>query len=399
MLTFRQLDDLPDAVIEIWAETQQEIIDDLARRIARLGAITDASIYQLEQLRETGAVMADVQKRLAEALNKTEAELLRLFDEAATRTLATDDSIYKAAGLSPVPLSENAVMQQIIWAGMDKTMGEFFNLTGTTAQTITGQFESILDLAHQRIVTGAFDYQSAIRMAVKELSREGLYFIDYPSGHRDHFDVAARRATLTGVSQTAARLQQQRFDEMGAEFVETTAHAGARTFPGEVPENHAWWQGRVFFWNRTGADNNTGYPDFIKSTGYGTGGGLCGWNCRHSFYPYYPGVSEVANTRDQVAAMNNKIVTYDGKTMSLYEATQYQRNIERQIRRWKREDNAMASAAESAPTDAERLALTNASWAAHDKVLEWQARQRDFIDQTGLRRDYFRERGGSQLIA
>lgn len=23
---------------------------------------------------------------------------------------------------------------------------------------------------------------------------------------------------------------------------------------------------------------NENFPDFIKSTGYGTGGGLCGWN-------------------------------------------------------------------------------------------------------------------------
>ena len=22
------------------------------------------------------------------------------------------------------------------------------------------------------------------------------------------------------------------------------------------------------------------YLDFVESTGYGTGGGLCGWNCR-----------------------------------------------------------------------------------------------------------------------
>jgi hypothetical protein len=35
--------------------------------------------------------------------------------------------------------------------------------------------------------------------------------------------------------------------------------------------------------------------------------------------------------------------------------------------------------------------------AAKGKVREWQAAQRDFIDQTGLRRDYFRERAGKQF--
>ena len=79
-------------------------------------------------------------------------------------------------------------------------------------------------------------------------------------------------------------------------------------------------------------------------------------------------------------------MTYNGKEMSLYDATQEQRRIERQIRKWKREASAMEAAG-----------LDNS--AAVGKVREWQAAQRDFIDQTGLRRDYFRERSGKQFAA
>ena len=66
-------------------------------------------------------------------------------------------------------------------------------------------------------------------------------------------------------------------DEMGCEFIlETTAHGGARP-------SHAEWQGRRF--HRGGAVDYKGrhYPDFEAATGYGTGAGLCGWNCRHTF--------------------------------------------------------------------------------------------------------------------
>lgn len=69
--------------------------------------------------------------------------------------------------------------------------------------------------------------------------------------------------------------------------------------------------------------------------------------------------------------------------MSLYDATQQQRHIECNIRRWKRETDALDAAG-----------LDNS--AAKSKVRAWQARQRDFINQTGLRRDYFRERAGKQ---
>ena len=30
------------------------------------------------------------------------------------------------------------------------------------------------------------------------------------------------------------------------------------------------------------------YKNFYETTGYGTGPGLCGWNCRHSFSPFFP---------------------------------------------------------------------------------------------------------------
>ena len=74
-------------------------------------------------------------------------------------------------------------------------------------------------------------------------------------------------------------LQLARMEEMDCEFVEVTAHEGARP-------THAVWQGRVY--HRGGAVVHDGerYEDFEAATGYGTGPGLCGWNCRHNFYPY-----------------------------------------------------------------------------------------------------------------
>ncbi|MEG1120527.1 MAG: phage minor capsid protein, partial [Bacteroidales bacterium] len=151
----------------------------------------------------------------------------------------------------------------------------FDNLTRTTANTTTHQFEKVLDRAYLQITSGAFDYNSAIRSAVKDLSQKGIAVVEYPSGHTDYMEVAVRRATVTGVNQTAAKLQEVRADEMDSDLVETTAHVGAR------PE-HAEWQGKVF--SRSGKSKR--HPDFRESTGYGTGAGLCGWNCRHNFYPF-----------------------------------------------------------------------------------------------------------------
>ena len=61
--------------------------------------------------------------------------------------------------------------------------------------------------------------------------------------------------------------------------------------------------------------------DFIAITGYGTGEGLCGWNCRHSFGPYYKGIS----------VNDNK--AYDSEAdKRQYDLEQEQRAKERRIR-------------------------------------------------------------------
>ena len=70
-------------------------------------------------------------------------------------------------------------------------------------------------------------------------------------------------------------------------------------------------------------------------------------------------------------------MTYNGKTLSYYEATQQQRYIERQIRRWKREYRMMDAAGQD---------TTQASM----KLAQWRATEKDFCKQTGLDRDGFR---------
>lgn len=47
------------------------------------------------------------------------------------------------------------------------------------------------------------------------------------------------------------------------------------------------------------------YKDFVESTGYGTGGGLCGWNCRHSFIPFDP--KTMVNNLKQYGLEENKV--------------------------------------------------------------------------------------------
>jgi hypothetical protein len=70
--------------------------------------------------------------------------------------------------------------------------------------------------------------------------------------------------------------------------------------------------------------------------GLGTGDGLNGWNCRHTYYPFVLGVSERTYTDEELNRMNaeeNKKIVYEGKEYTKYEASQRQRYLETLMRK------------------------------------------------------------------
>ena len=344
MLPPSYLDQMPDAFVQLAQQVEDEILQDVARRIGKMDGITETANWQLWRYQQTEALREDVVKLLARYSGKSEATIRKLLKEAATEAMEREAAIYYHYGLEPPPFEESAALNNLLTAGAKQTCGTWQNLTATTANTVTGAFERTLDVAWGKVATGAFDYKTAVKQAVDSLA-DDLPAVTYPSGHTDSLEVAARRAVLTGVNQTAGKLQEARMDEMGAEFVETSAHGGARP-------SHAEWQGRQF--HRGGAVDYLGkhYPDFEQATGYGTGEGLCGWNCRHSFFAIFPELGDPPTwTEESLQELNARNIEYNGQKYTQYEINQMQRARERNVRKWKKR-YLSESAAGLDPTDA-----------------------------------------------
>lgn len=371
MLKPKYLERLPGRMLELYSQAEMDILASMAERIAAQDYFIPAVQWQYQKLIEMGNFHSFIVAALAARTGKTRREIERLMKEAGQKSLSFDTDIYRKAGLDPPTLAASPELLAVLQAGIDNTNGLFDNLTRTTAATATRQFERALDRAYMQITTGAFDYNSAVRSAVKDLAQKGVEVIRYPTGHADYMEVAVRRATVTGVNQTALKMQETLADEMGADLVEVTAHAGARVGIGIA--NHAEWQGKVY--SRSGKHKK--FPSLVEKTGYGTGPGLGGYNCRHNMFPYFEGQGRTYTQRE-LDQMNAKKYTYNGEKLTEYEASQKQRYIERQIRRWKREQRAMEAAGQPAEEAAAKLA-------------KWQDIQQDFIKQTGLKRQYDRE--------
>lgn len=143
------------------------------------------------------------------------------------------------------------------------------------------------------------------------------YGVDYASGWHNRVDVAARRALLTGFGQLTQHVTDLNAQRLGTNYFEVTWHGGAR------PE-HAAWQGKVYT-----------KEQLTTKCGLGTGPGLLGWNCRHTYYPFIPGISERLYTDEWLEEQNRREAiprSFRGKEYNAYEATQKQRQMETAMR-------------------------------------------------------------------
>lgn len=204
--------------------------------------------------------------------------------------------------------------------------------------------------------------QEAIYNAVSELASQGIKAVTYPSGHTDWADVAVRRAVMTGISQTAGQMQLDLAAEMDCDLVEVTAHMGARP-------SHALWQGKVY----SISGKSKKYPKLSTATGYGTGDGLKGWNCRHDFYPFFEGISERANLPVDISENNEQ-----------YALSQKQRAMERSIRASKRRLAAFDGAVQECDDEVLKHRLLS-KFERHSAILKTkEKRLAEFCNANGL---------------
>lgn len=374
MLTPEYLNKVPEKIIKLYLSVEQDILNDMASRIMAMDLFIPATQWQYKKLVEMGMLQKDIIKRLSKLTGKRETELKQLIIKSSEFAVDEDLKVYeKNALIADDPFATYPILNDIVKQGIENTNGLFENLTRTTATTASKQFVRALDRAYLKVTTGAFDYNTATTDAIKELCDQGIKSIEYPSGRTDTLEVAVRRAVITGVNQTALKLQDKLADEFECDLVEVSAHEGARQTPQGEPANHAYWQGGIY--SRSGTDKK--YKSLVEVTGYGTGEGLGGWNCRHSMFPHFEGQKPVY-TKQELEDLNKKTIEYNGKKLSVYEASQKQRYFERQIRKWKRQAKALQSV--DKPSEKEQA-----------KVKEWENKLNDFVEQTGQKRRYERE--------
>lgn len=372
MLTPQQWKEIGKQAEGIYNQLELEIIQEIAERIANVGYANTVVKNDAQIAQEMGIMYQEIIRLVAEYNETTESKIKEIFKEAGIKSLKYDDKIYKMAGLETKPLKQNKSMWQLLEATAIKTNNNLTNLVMTTAETSQTTFYKAMNKAYMEVSTGVKSYTQSIIDTIKEISNQGTH-IKYPSGRKLSLESAIRMNIVTGINQTAGKLQLMRAEELEWDLMELTAHIGARP-------THATWQGKIV--SRSGKE---GYLS-LSDIGYGEATGFKGVNCRHDWRPYYEG-SARTYTDKELKEMANEKVTYNGKEIPYYEATQIQRKMERQIRQDKKDIAGLQGSLLNNNKDLdinkikEELRQAKTVMQTHNKTLN------EFLEQTGFRKD------------
>lgn len=362
MLTPRFLARAPEPIVLLYSQLETEILLDIVARIGKVANMSNINAPKV-LVSELSAFNKATSSLIAKHLQISQPELIALVNNSIIASLKADDKIYakmQASGALPryINLKNSRVLQESTENSVFILARDFsarLQQTQAAASALLGREISSVITAKD---AAYFDFKKYMGKTIRKLGHLGITVVETDAASMS-MEAFVRREIITGINASAAQASIMRAAEVGSDLVATSQHYGAR------PE-HALWQGKVF----SLSGNSTKFPDFKKSTGYGTVTGLCGINCRHSFYPFFDGYSEIEKPLDEK------------RNAEQYQMEQLQRNNERNIRQWKR-INQMENS----------QGLDSTYSAA--KVREWQQKNRDLIaSEPWLGRDYSREQIG-----
>lgn len=296
---------------------------------------------------------------------------------------------------------------RMLESAYNRTNGEIYNITQTTAAATQQTFIDACDSAYWKVAHGVSP-STAITEAIEEVAAKGITTVHYGS-REDKIEVAIARAVRTGINQANGDIKLTRCAEMGVGHVIVNSHIGARVTKHEDYTNHSLWQGKVYkldwsnpalskyqpteqeikenkksfaflnvikqFFTRKMVEEE--YEDFITVCGYGKMLGISGINCRHGFDPFVPGKS--INTNQPIDSEKNR---------QQYELEQKQRAKEREIRELKRKKYAFDNAE---PSDTQtKEAIEEKRKELKEKLTQKRAEYREFCKENRLSTENYR---------
>lgn len=324
MLSDAEIAKMSNKVAERFDAINTEYIKRMGEHIREIGELSPTDLHRLEQMQRLQMNTREINSMLIRETGLALSDLQKVYEKSGMCVYGDSLKYYAANGVKQVPFASNKAIQSYMASQAKLTRNTFANLARTT--NISKTYKKVMDQAIQAVSSGVTDYKSAMRSAMRKAAKSGMR-VTYKSGVTRRLDSAVRMNVLEGIRQVNMGIRDIAGKEFGADGVELSAHALCAT-------DHMPYQGLQY----TNAEFEDLNGDLVRKIG------TC--NCHHYTFPILIGVSSRTYSDEELQHFkeySSEVIDIDGKKISRYEASQYMRKLETNMR-YAKDEITMAKA-------------------------------------------------------
>ena len=352
MISEEQIERLVEILIERVNKSNEYFLKRIGSTIREIRQLTPSKAQELIQILKYGGNYEDIIKEISNYTDMNVKEIDNIFNSYAKKDQQFYEKFYKYRDIPFVEYSNNMALQRQTQALSNIAMNEMYNFTrlnvlGYTIHDMNGKvkfmglretYNTLLDDALLNVGQGKETFDTSMSRIINDIGKSGLKTINYESGRSVRLDSAIRMHLKSRLRELHNENQKIIGEEIGADGIEISVHSNPAI-------DHEKVQGRQFSNNEYEILQNGGMATDIKGKQFtldhdGKNGyrPISELNCYHYVFSIILGVSEPEYSEKQLKEIidnNNKGFDFEGKHYTMYEGTQLQRQIERNVREQK----------------------------------------------------------------
>lgn len=359
-ITEEQIEQLVERLIDKMQKANELLLTNIGEKIKKIRDLKPTEAHKLIQTLKYGGNYEEIIKKLTNVANMTTKELDDIFVAYSKKDLMFAEDFFKYRDIPFYKYNRNSELKRQTESLSRMAKNVIYDLTrekvlGFSVKDKKGNlvfkgikeiYNDMLDTAFMNVGQGKETFDNAMRSIMKEIGQSGLKTIDYKSGRSVRLDSAIRMHLRNRLNELHNENQILFGRQFKADGIEISVHENP------APD-HEDVQGRQFNTKRPSpnvrseweklqdGDEATDYKGnsyTLDLNGNGSYRPIGEMNCYHTVFSIILGVSEPEYSDKElqdIKARNDKGFEFEGKHYTMYEGTQLQRQIEREIRKQK----------------------------------------------------------------
>lgn len=402
MLNEKQIDLIIERLVRRITQGNSYILRRLGKILNKIKNVDDNKIYQLQQELKYGDDFNDIMQRIRKITELNIKDIDKIFMEVARKNQQFAKKYYDYKNIDMTPLDENESLKQVVSTYSSEVINNYRQVSNNVGYTLFNTSDILLFLplamAYQNFVDyavlkrflGKQAFIQEIELQVKKVTKNGLKSYDYSNGRAYRLDGALKMEMQQGIRDMTNDLQRRFGEEYGADGIEISVH----DYP--APD-HAEVQGHQFtneefekFQNDMDATDINGVVFPAEFEGHDRRA-IGEYNCYHYVFHVLLGIDEPQYSYEdlsEIVKQNDNGFFFEGKHYTMYEGTQLQNRIEREIQ-----------GQEDIKTMAQEIGDKDLEMESRRKIVDLSSKYKELSDVSGLptKMDKLKEWGYKRL--